>query len=617
MSGNKVAFLSVSAVWFSGTVLDTSDISTTRGGSLAMLFTPECLLAHLRNQFCADWTFEPIILGASNLVLKCTGPMDAQGDILMAARKFLSKVQDLTASFPVEGLTRFGQGGHKNFDLSNLRFAVSMVDDQFAENFSELRDGEVCAMSKTKKKKFEQNKIHALSILQARNAYQQYQMPSCVLPHKAPSKEGAYIADDICALDGIHYASEVDHTKNVSASVASRRKFGRDRKKDFYLNILKDADHALKGDLLERLTQLEFSQSLADLELYDIDTENEDIGEASNQPIEKSNLPVNLSGKIAVIHLDGNGFGKILNSRARMVDRQAFSSQMRTLQANMLVELLNWYVPSSSDTHWSKNDLIAPPQKSAETGEVLPARLRIETLLWGGDEMVFAVPAWRAMEIVGVLEAALRKFEIKWSKGPNTKLTHAFGICFADTKTPIRLLARMAGELADTAKGEKQDNRGNFSFNIAVAGIDIADGDIISARSKAFGGMDIDVQTFVADHRNQAGWSEIFTRFMALRRDIGASQIGVMLEFAKSLDLAKIHMCEEAILEKWNAWLDDQLNRISSDKTKGSIEDHFNSPHFSKAGTSGALNAILWHHYLQGFLPSDDGAWRLRKEVVS
>lgn len=617
---HKSFFLSVTSVWFTGTVLDTSDISTTRGASLAILFTPECLLSHLKNQFGADWGFEPIIQGASNLVVKCSGASRQgaeQGDIIRAARAYLSSSQDLTIGFPVKGLTRFGQGGRKELNLGDFRFTVTAVDEAFVANLAEYKDGQVVALSNTKKKKIEGNKVQVLSILQAQSAYQQYQMPSCVFPRPAPPKNGHYTADDMCALDGVNYAAEKDHTKRISASVATRRKFGRDRKKDFYLNILKDADHAAKDSLLARLVDLSFSQSLSDLELYDVDQTLDAIAADENQPIEKSDLPVNLAGKIAVIHLDGNSFGKTLSARNRMADRQAFSAQMRVLQANMLVELLDWYVPSSDQASWTQNDLIAPPRLSEETGEDLPQRLRVETLLWGGDEMVFAVPAWRAMEIVGILEAALRRFEIDWGKGAKQKLTHAIGLCFADTKTPIRLLSRMASDLADSAKGYNKDNRKTFSFNIGVATVDIADGDIIKARSKAFGGMDVDAQTFVSRLTDEVAWPLILRRLMSMQADIGASQIASMLDYAQKCQLSQLHAGDVKALKEWEDWLDLQLPRIWGDAEQARIRGHFSDPIFAMADRSGAFHAVLWHRYLQGFLPNATGAWTLREKAAS
>ncbi len=74
-------------------------------------------------------------------------------------------------------------------------------------------------------------------------------------------------------------------------------------------------------------------------------------------------------------------------------------------------------------------------------------RIRLETLLWGGDEMLFVVPAWKGFELLNYFY----EFSQTWTFKTET-LTHAGGLVFCRAKTPIRRIRGFAQELAEQAK---------------------------------------------------------------------------------------------------------------------------------------------------------------------
>ncbi|HLO75259.1 MAG TPA: hypothetical protein VK196_02235, partial [Magnetospirillum sp.] len=69
---------------------------------------------------------------------------------------------------------------------------------------------------------------------------------------------------------------------------------------------------------------------------------------------------------------------------------------------------------------------------------------RLETLLWGGDEMVWVVPSWQVWPVLTAFFDATRD----WPHG----MTHAGGVVVCHHKTPIRQVVALAHDLADRAK---------------------------------------------------------------------------------------------------------------------------------------------------------------------
>ena len=85
------------------------------------------------------------------------------------------------------------------------------------------------------------------------------------------------------------------------------------------------------------------------------------------------------------------------------------------------------------------------------TGSKLPWQGRIETLMWGGDELIWAVPAWCALDAVQFFfdQSADWRDPIR-----NKRLTHAIGMVLCSHNAPIRGIVQLARELADHAKDQ-------------------------------------------------------------------------------------------------------------------------------------------------------------------
>lgn len=237
--------------------------------------------------------------------------------------------------------------------------------------------------------KFEED----LQTLMATNRWKQYQQPTLVLPEKSASSE--------CYYDGLRPGTTANRVPDrpeamLSDSVDFRRETGGKLRKNIYRKIL--------GEEVTRT----FTEDLPEL------AECEGKG--------------NLNNKIAFIYLDGNKFTKARNKHCKDARKLGeFSEAVERPRKAFLKKLL-----ALTDNDFFTND----------------GQMRLETLLWGGDELEIIVPAWKGLQVVELLYRHLATSEFE-----REPLTYSGGIIFCNNKAPILQLRRMAHELADNVKG--------------------------------------------------------------------------------------------------------------------------------------------------------------------
>lgn len=253
----------------------------------------------------------------------------------------------------------------------------------------------------------------------ARNRFRQYQQPTLVFPERNTDSGQIRVA---CEWDRIRPGVEMVEVKTskasnlvtVSSSIKARHDYGRDqKKKDFYI---KECEGVASFD------NLEFTQDFHELA----------EGSSFSQ----------LNKKIAVIYFDGNSFGKIQSSCRTAEELNDFDDRIKSLRKGFLCKLLE----DIKDEDHFKND----------------EKIRLETLLWGGDEVIFVVPAWQGFR---VLHAYYDHFRGEDNELP--KLTHAGGMVFCNMKTPIARVEALARELAEHVK-ESPGGRERDMFDYAV-----------------------------------------------------------------------------------------------------------------------------------------------------
>jgi len=150
-----------------------------------------------------------------------------------------------------------------------------------------------------------------------------------------------------------------------------------------------------------------------------------------------------LNGKIAFLYIDGNTFGKI--RKEKCIDDETREKFDRVIQEGFrdlfLKELLK---KAKSDPDFVTND---------EKGN--PA-LRLEILLWGGDEVILVVPAWKGWDVLRLFYKLSE--ELTFERIP---LTHRAGVIFCHHNAPILQIRELADKLMQKAKIDIQKKASN------------------------------------------------------------------------------------------------------------------------------------------------------------
>ena len=211
---------------------------------------------------------------------------------------------------------------------------------------------------------------------------------------------------EICAIDQVRPAA----SNSKSLSVDARSRAGRELRQRFY-----------ERELGEK-TDLDFTD----------DTES--LGHFDSAQEAYASIPANLNGKMAVFYADGNGFGKIQRDCLTPEALRQWDTYLKDRRRRLLGELLGWLSNS--------------PSAKTEDG-----KLRFETLLWGGDEMLFLLPAWLGLEFAQKFFA----LTADWNYG-DKPLKHAAGLVMAKSSAPISQLQKLAKKLAENGKADKKIN---------------------------------------------------------------------------------------------------------------------------------------------------------------
>jgi len=146
-----------------------------------------------------------------------------------------------------------------------------------------------------------------------------------------------------------------------------------------------------------------------------------------------------LNGKIAFLHVDGNSFGKIRHQHCTTPERRKKFDYViqEEIRKPFMRELLT---KARKDPDFQTKD--ANGRQA----------LRLEVLLWGGDEMTLVVPAWKGLEVLELFykHAQGKKFE-------DSQLTHRGAMIFCHHNAPILLIERLTENLLAQTKNDIAD----------------------------------------------------------------------------------------------------------------------------------------------------------------
>lgn len=289
--------------------------------------------------------------------------------------------------------------------------------------------------------------------LAAMNRWRQFQQPTLAVP-TVP----AAASNDECRFDHVRPAATTAGTptgpQRVSTSVAVRRTKGRDRKQTFYAEELKRLDAQTGSDpALEKLiADVEGTSFANDLELLTSDETRK-----------------RLHAKMAVLYFDGNQFGQRQRSCGRPDELRRFDEKVKRCRRSLLRALLDDVLQSRSNGWWTSDGAV-----------------RLETLLWGGDELLWVVPAWKGWDVVRLFYEQSRQWE-----HDGKPLTHAGGVVFCHHTAPIHRMTRTSHDLAELCKtlllntnaGDSHDESDVFAYQVFES-FDLVEGTLDSFRRK-------------------------------------------------------------------------------------------------------------------------------------
>ncbi len=275
-----------------------------------------------------------------------------------------------------------------------------------------------------------------LQRLRTLNRWRQFQQPTLAVPDKpaGPPRGGR----PYCDMDMVRPASvetwKGDDIYHVSTSVSTRRKYGKDQKEDFY-GALNDAGLAFANDL-------------------DAITSRKDMIDDDRS---------HLNGKMAVLYLDGDQQGE-MTTKLGLDQLTEFRKSLRSYQEAFLTSVLAEIaadIPSPGESndwfHWHKKE----------------HQVRFETLLWGGDDIVLVVPAWKGWELVGTFFNHLTGKATAWMFDEKP-LRYSAGVVFCSHKASIH---RMRG-LADTLLKQAKKEGGNGLAYEVLESFDVVGADL-------------------------------------------------------------------------------------------------------------------------------------------
>jgi hypothetical protein len=191
-----------------------------------------------------------------------------------------------------------------------------------------------------------------------------------------------------------------------------------------------------------------------------------------------TDLPVSVRNKIAVFSADGDKFGSEVIPAVIAAcggDQRLGLTTFSNLMKQRMEGLLKGLVAG----------LIALPQAAASVEDYrdksldgAQKRLRFETLLFGGEDLCFVVPAWlgwwlalKFFELTNGWGIKASDIEQHSGKPPpgnfnNIPMSFSAGLLFANVKTPIRSLRVLADELVQTVKGAPFNPRGGLDVEV-------------------------------------------------------------------------------------------------------------------------------------------------------
>ncbi|MGQ0594712.1 MAG: hypothetical protein ACT4QB_19380 [Gammaproteobacteria bacterium] len=449
-SANVKYYLRIEGVNLSNFVYDTQDLSTSRGGGLLLLQAVKQVEEKFSN-------LTSISTGASVGLFSFEAKSDADATMLRDEVLKCLKGHAGYATFVVDVLPANG----------GFRDAVERVI--------------------------------------ALNRFRQMSSPTLVYPDRGSSGQ-------VCDVDYVRPATQDGswrgeepnrRKERISDSVEARRKYGRKQKQEFYRALLPGGtprDEITPDAATVGSEQAEALGALYRFLASDGEHFTHDLEELTTRGTDEP-----LGHKMAVIYIDGNGFGKIQAECGDETTLESWDKTIKSSRARLVAALL----AEAYATTWPDGSKPWLTDKG---------KLRFETLLWGGDELIWVVPAWTGWWTL----AKFYELSETWSWPPNGQpLKHAASIIFCNYKAPIHRMTDMAKSLAEICKkGDwRKENRAAY---LVLESFDIVGGYRDYVRERYRERIEVDALTLHGD--DLSDWIGLFTqvkRILPTRRAFG------------------------------------------------------------------------------------------------
>ncbi|MBI5409180.1 MAG: hypothetical protein HZA14_07430 [Nitrospirae bacterium] len=388
----------------------------------------------------------------------------------------------------------------------------------------------------------ENNFLNDTETLTAMNRWRQFQQPTLILPEVFANS-----SNEPCAYDGVRPGVVTNQTSDgcISDSVNFRKTKGCDLRSSIYKRIIGGTEPNARPCLLGGLSSI-YKRIIGGTELRDDFTD--DLESLSLMP-----SMGNLNGKMAVFYVDGNKFTKI-RGKTCTADKEltAFDDKLQSLNKSFLKSLLK---DAKSDPCFKTKD----------------GKIRLEILLWGGDEIELIVPAWKGLEVMSLYYETMKDANFS-----ECSITYGGGVVFCNHKTPIREVRKTVRALADMAKKGVPDDvdkiKGdvhNVCHYLVLESFEVVGKDVNGFVKQYYRSryddlvitpatMDNVMKTIKLMKQKKFPRNKIFDIIHALRSGSGATAIKDILERALSgIDAAD----RTTLKEKIDAVIVDKINR--------------------------------------------------------
>ncbi len=268
--------------------------------------------------------------------------------------------------------------------------------------------------------------------LRARNRWRQLQQPTLAVPEQHSGVRTS--AKSYCQFDGVR-PGRVGVMKGgdrfrVSPSVKARRGYGRRQKKAFYPETVPGI-----ADL-----GLSFTNELEEV--------TSRAGCGPDDPLE------HLDHRMAVIYCDGNKQGEMA-ARLNREKLAEFRDYTRRRQSEFLEDLLK-KIAESRPAEGRPNDWFSYHARQERH------LVRLETLLWGGDDILLVVPAWKGWDVIRLFFAqvtgAIGGEPWRYGGSDEPAFTYTAGLVFCNKKASIHQMRDLAEDLF--IEGKKEASHG-------------------------------------------------------------------------------------------------------------------------------------------------------------